>query len=365
MRYQKIIVPVLVIAVAFGLITALNAGQKDKGKQQAQPEKVFIPKEIKAVMAEGMATKQGRQDIPVSVFYSLFLPAQQNFHDVFFLKIKNSALAFAPVTAAPPAPPVPPAPPKKGPQVAATQETPQVLQANFNLFIQYNLIKEGAQPESVKEIYIPCTIQVPSAGFDQEAEDIYTFGYPMPAGHYLMAIALTSLDLKKVGAAYYDFSVPDPSTYAKSLDTTPIFFIKEMEQMEAVETRTALHRSFFTYSVLKIVANLDKVFTAGQNLDIFFFVFGTQANQQGQSDLEVTFAVKKGEEFAIRWAPQTYTNPLVSQPLPLKQTLNIKTGDKERTETKDLPAGSYTLNVQIMDKVSGKSATKTVDFTMK
>jgi hypothetical protein len=365
MRIQKIIVPVLVIAIVFALSTGLSAGQKDKGKQQAkQPpqEKVFIPKEIKAIMAEGMATKQGRQDIPVSVFYNLFLPAQQNFHDIFFFKIKNSALGFAPVTAAPPAPP---APPKKGPQVAATQETPQVLQANFNLFVQYNLIKEGGQPESVKEIYIPCAVQAPSAGFDQEAEDTYTFGYPMPAGHYLVAFAVTSLDLKKIGIAYYDFSVPDPSTFVKNLDTTPIFFVKEMDQMEAVETRTVLHRGFFTYSVLKVVPNLDKTFSAGQNLDIFFFIFGTQANPQGQSDIEVAFEVKKGEESAIRWAPQTYTNPLVSQPLPLKQTLNIKTGDQERTETKDLPPGNYALSVKVTDKVSGKTTTKLVDFTMK
>jgi hypothetical protein len=366
MRIQKIIVPVLVIAVAFSLVNTLNAGQKDKGKQQgkqpAQQEKVFIPKEIKAMMAEGMATKQGRQDIPISIFYNLYLPAQQNFHDTFFLKIKNSALGFAPVTAAPA---TPPAPPKKGPQEAASQETPQLLQANFNFFFQFNLIKEGAQPESVKEVYIPCTVQVPSAGFDPEVEDTYTFGYPMPAGHYLLAVAVTSLDLKQVGVAYYDFSVPDPSTYAKSLDTTPIFFVKEMEQMEAVETRTILHRGFFTYSILKIVPNLAKEFSAGQNIDIFFYVFGTQANAQGQGDLEVTFEVKKGEEYAIRWAPQTYISPLVSQPLPLKQTLNIKTGDQERTETKDLPPGNYTLHVKILDKVSGKSGTKMVDFTMK
>jgi len=366
MSAKKIIVPVLVAAVALSLMTGLNAGQKQKDKPQAkqpeQQEKVFIPKEIKAILAEGMATKQGRQDIPFSIFYHLFLPAQQNLHDIFFLKIKNSALGFAPVSATPA---VPPAPPTKGPQQTAAQETPQVLQANFYLFIQFSVLKEGAQPESVKEVYVPCTIQVPAAGFDLEAEDTYTFGYPMPAGHYLLALAITSPDLKRIGSAYYDFSVPDPSEYAKSLETTPIFFVKEMEQMEGVETRTVLHRGFFTYSVLKVVPNLEKIFSAGQNLDIFFFIFGTQPNAQNQYDIEVNFEVKKGEESSVRWAPQAYANPLVSQPLPLKQTLNIKTGDQEKTETKDLPPGDYTLVVKITDKVSEKTVTKTVDFTMK
>jgi hypothetical protein len=366
MKVKKIIVPVLVAAVALSLVSGLSAGQKQKDKEKPQTkqeqEKIFIPKEIKAILAEGLPAKQGRQDIPVSIYYNLYLPAQQNFHDIFFLKMKNSSLGFAPVSATPA---VPPAPPKKGPQQAAVQETPQILQANFILFIQFNLLKEGAQPESVKEIYVPCTIQVPAEGFDPEAEETYTFGYPMPAGHYILAVAVTSPDLKTVGTAYYDFAVPDPAGFAKSLETTPIFFVKEMEQMEGVETRTVVHRGFFTYSVLKVIPNLDKTFAAGQNIDIFFFIFGTQPNAQNQYDIEVNFEVKQGEKSSIKWAPQTYQNPLISQPLPLKQTLNIKTGDQERTETKDLPPGDYTLVIQIKDKISEMTVTKTVDFTMK
>ena len=45
--------------------------------------------------------------------------------------------------------------------------------------------------------------------------------------------------------------------------------------MEAVEHRTVVHRGFFTYSVLKVVPNLENIVPAGQNLDIFFFIFGT------------------------------------------------------------------------------------------
>ena len=364
MNARKIIIPVLVAAFALSLATGLAAGQKQKDKAQAkpEPEKVFIPKEIKAIMAEGMATKQGRQDIPFTIFYNLFLPAQQNFHDIFFMKIKNSALAFIPVS---PTPVAPPPPAKKGPQQAAVPATPQMLQSNFNLFIQFNLVKEDGKAESVKEIYVPCTVQLPAEGYDPEAEDYYTFGYPMPAGHYLLAVAITSPDLKMIGTGYYDFTVPDPAAFAKSMETTPIFFVKEMEQMEAVETRTVLHRGFFTYSVLKVIPNLEKTFSAGQNIDIFFFIFGTQPNAQNQSDLEVNFEVKQGEKSSIKWAPQTYNSPLISQPLPLKQTLNIKTGDQERTETKDLPPGDYQLSIQIKDKVSEKTLVKTVDFAMK
>jgi len=176
---------------------------------------------------------------------------------------------------------------------------------------------------------------------------------------------VTSLDLQKIGTAYYEFTLPDTASFTKELETTPVFFVKQLEQMEAPETRTTLHQGYCTYSILKIVPNLEKVFVAGDNLDIFYFIFGVQPNEQQKFDLEVNYEVKKGDDSAIRWTLQKYESPLVSQPLPLKQTVQIKTGEEERTEQRDLAPGNYTLIIKIDDKVSAKSVTKTVDFEVK
>ncbi len=366
MRVKSIIVPALVAAVGFSLVMGLTAGQKDKAKDKAQvqekaQEKVFIPPQVKAVIEEGLAAKQGKQDIPVSIFYSLYLPTRDvgNFHNIFFLKIKNSGLGFAPATAAPPAPA-----PKKGPQEAVPQEAAE-LQASFNVFLYFSKIEEGAEPQAAKEVYVPTTIQVPGAGFDPEKEEVYSIGYPMPFGRYLVAVAIASPDLQKVGVAYTEIDLPDPGKFTKELDTTTIFFIKQMDQMEGVEQRTFLHKDFFTYANFKISPNVDRVFNPGDNLDIFFYIFGAQPNEQQQFQIEVSFEVKKGEEIAIRWAPQSYGNPLISQPLPLKQTVKIKDEKGERTEQRDLPPGKYTLVVKIADKISGNTGVKTVDFEMK
>jgi hypothetical protein len=366
MRAKSVIIPALVAAVGLSLVTGLPAGQMDKAKDKPQAQekaqdKVFIPPQIKTIIQEGLAAKQGRQDIPVSIFYSLYLPTRDigSFHNVFFMRIKNSGLGFVPVTAAPP----PPAP-KKGPQEAVPQEAAE-LTANFNLFLQFNKVEEGGEPQVAKEVYVPSTVQVSSAGFDPEKEEVYTVGYPMPFGRYLVAIAVASLDLQKVGVAYTEIDLPDPGRFTKELDTTTIFFIKQMDQMEGVEQRTFLHKDFFTYANQKIITNIEKVFNPGDNLDIFFFIFGSQPNEQQQYQIEVSFEVKKGEEFAIRWSPQIYANPLVSQPLPLKQTVKIKDDKGERTEQRDLPPGNYTLVVTITDKISGNRVVKTMDFEMK
>jgi hypothetical protein len=368
MKAKNFIIPVLCAGLFFSLFTPLSAeNQKDKNKnkQAAKPEeKVFIPKEVKAVLQEGMAARQGRQDIPVNIFHSLFLPARENFQIIFFMKIKNSSLGFTPLGSTAPA-----AAKQSEKQVTPTAAAPtqeeSPLQASFNVFLQFNRLGESAETQVAWEVYAPTTIQVEGASFDQEKEDLYSLGYPLPSGHYLLALAITSIDLQKIGTAYYEFTLPDVSTFTKALETSPIFFLKSYEQMEAPETRTVLHKGYFTYSILKIVPNIDNVFAAGENLDIFFFIFGSQPNEQQQFNIEINYEVKKGEEFVIRWTPQTYNSPLISQPLPLKQTVKIKTGTEERTEQRDLASGNYTLVVKALDKVSGNSVTKNIDFEIK
>jgi len=367
MKAKGIIVPVLLIALVLSLMTSLSVAaqqkDKDKKKEQAkQPEKVFIPKEVKSLIQEGLADRQGRQDIPVNIFQSLYLPARENFQIVFLMNIKNSALGFAPVTSAPAEPKAE----KKGPQETPVQEAVEKLQAGFNVFLQFNRLNDAGEPDVFKEVYVPAKIQVPAAGFDPEKEDVYSVGYPLPFGHYLLAAAVTSLDLQSIGIAYHEFTIPDPAQFSKTLDTTPIFFVKQMDQMESVEQSTAFHRGFFTYSVLKIVPNIEKVFQPGENLDIFFFIFGAQPNQSQQYDIEINFEIKQGEQSSIKWSAQTYNSPLISQPLPMKQTVRIKKGEEpERTEQRDLPAGSYTLVINILDKVSQNTGVKTLDITVK
>jgi hypothetical protein len=365
MRAKGIIVPVLLIALVLGLTANLSATaqEKDKKKEQTKPaEKIFIPKEVKAIIQEGLTARKGRQDIPFEISQSLYLPARENFHIVFLMNLKNSDLAFAPVTAAPAEPKAE----KKGPQQTPAPETPQNLQANFNVFLEFNKLDEAGVPTVFKEVYVPANIQVPAAGYDPEKVEIYSVGYPLPFGHYLLGVALTSLDLQKISTAYYEFTIPDPAQFLKNLDTTSVFFVKQLDQMEAVEQRANFHKGYFTYSVLKVVPNLEKVFAPGENLDIFFFIFGAQPNPSQQYDIEVNFEVKKGEESVLKWAAQTYTSPLISQPLPMKQTVKIKKGDEpEKIEQRDLPAGSYTLYINMLDKVSQNTGVKTVEVTVK
>ena len=368
MKTRNIVVSLFLLGMLLSLMTLQGltaqqrAGAQSKAKAK-QEEKIYIPKEVKVVLQEGFAAREGRQDIPVSIFHYLYFPAQQNSHAVFFLRMKNSDLDFSPLS------------PSSEPTSAAEestsdQETTEVqeaaqLQASFNVFLQFNLLEEGGEPRIVKEVYVPTSIQVETSLYNPDKEEMYSIGYPLPAGDYLLALAVTSLDLQKIGTAYFEFSLPDASLYTESLETNSIFFVKELEQLEAPEMKTTLHKGYCTYSILKIVPNIANVFSPGENLDVFFWIYGTQPNDEKTYDIEVSFMVKKGEEPAIRWGAQSYNSPLISQPLPLKQTVILTSEAGEREEVRDLEPGTYTLHINITDKISGKSVAKTVDFEVK
>lgn len=350
---KKFIVPMLLAGIILAALAApVAAVQKDKEKPQ--PVKVYIPKEVKEPMAAGLAAKQPRLDIPFEVFKTLYLPAQQAFYNVYFLKIKNADLGFvpAPVAVVDPAAP------------AAAAAAPK-LKATLNMFLAFYKVEADKPATLVKEVYVPVALETDQTGFDPAKEEWYTVGYPLMPGQYVASIAIASQDLKKIGIQYADVKLPDPKTFTSSLDSTPIFFLKEYKQLQAPENKAELHKGFFMYSVLQMTPNNDNVFAVGENLDMFLYLFGTQPKEGGKYEIEINFEVFQGDKTAIKYAPGNFESPLVSLPLQMKQTLQIKKGEETRSETRDLPAGSYTLVLKIADKVSGLKCEKKVDFTVK
>lgn len=325
-------------------------------EQEAKPAAVIIPPEVKTVLEAGKQTREGRMDIPFTLMETLYLPAQQNLHNIISFKVKNAELGFVSPTGA--------AATEEKKEESAFTTTPSRMQANCHIFLQFNQL-DG---DYSKDFYIPFNSEVDGTAFDAEKVEPYFIGCTLPPGKYLLGMAITSKDLKKIGTQYTEFNTPQ--TNIDQLETSPIFFVKGLEQMAAAETMVEIHKGYFTYSILKITPNLEKEFTAGENLDILFYIFGAQTNAAGGADIEITFEILKGEEKAVRYAAQAYSTPLVSQPLPLKRTLVTKTTNEagetsEKSETKDLEPGDYTLSVEITDKATGKNVKKNIDFTMK
>ncbi len=365
MKIKNCVTLALLSGLVLSLIlsTDLSALEKNQQKKEKESKPIYIPKEVKAVFEKGMATREARLDIPFSIVKTLYFPAQINLHTIFFLKAKNADLGFAPVSATSGAQEK-----KKEKEEALTAfETEATkLQAKFHFFIQFNRLDNGRLGDVAYEVFVPVNIQIRSNDYDPDKEDIYSVGYPVAPGNYLVSTAIASQNLEKIGTQYFELSLPDPVSFAETIDTTPLFFFKAMPDLPAPETRPIAHMGYFTYSILQFIPLLQPTFSPGDTMEIFFYVFGSQATEDMKYDIEVSYEVLKGEEKTLRWAPQTYETPLVDQPLPLEKTVLIRSDSgEERTEKRPLEPGKYTLSLTITDKISGKSSTKTIDFAVK
>lgn len=346
----------LVLIMVFSFSPFLLAQQNAKETKKV----IIIPQEVKDIFKAGMTTQEPRLDIPFEFVEHLYLPAQQNFHNIFLFKAKNADLGFVPIQPAETA--------EEGQEETTQEETPETMVAKGHAFLQFNKYENNTPGELIKEVYIPIEMELDAADYDPDERALYSAGYPLSPGSYILSMAICSPQLEKIGTQYFIFELPDPAEFTQHLDTTPVFFCKEIKRMPSPETTAEIHKGYFTYSVLQIVPNLENEFSPGENLDIFFYILGAQPNEEGKFAIQVNYKVLQNEDLIIRYAQQTYDFPIISQPLPMKKTVIIKTtkGDEvtEKREQQDLDPGEYTLTLEITDTISGKTVTKEINFTV-
>ncbi len=339
---------VMSLCLAAGNIEAAPGTQNAAPKKGAtSQERAMIPKEIKAALQEGLDVQQGRQDIPFEIFRHLIFPARENLHTVFFFKVKNGDLGLTPS--------------------AQSLEEAGNVESRLLVFMQFYQADTSGSMKVFRELNAPMLAQE-TVGFDPEQTHWYSTAYAFPAGKFKLAMALASADLKRIGVGYYDFELPGPESYRENLVTTPIFFVKSMEQMQSPEMRVTVHKEMFTYSVLQIIPNFEGIVTPGENIEVFYYIFGAKQADPSQPNIkiEATYEVlKEDSSAAIKWESQAYDFPLVSQLLPLKQTVMIKDDKGERTEQRDLAAGMYSLKITIKDTISGSTAEKSIPLEVK
>ncbi len=358
MKLKNLNVIVLIFGLFIGTLSIpnLNAQVQDPAQVVEELAREFIPAEILSIIKSGLDTRTPNTGIPFDVFKLLYLPAQQNMHGIFFFKCKNADLDFQGVGQAAAV---------EEKEVSSFESTPTQLISRNNIYLYFKQLNGDFE----KQIYVPFNQKADGITYAPEEEVNYSIAYPLPPGDYILGMAIASTDQKKVGTQYFEFSLPNAASFTE-IDTTPVFFVNKMNEMAAVEMQIAVHKGFFTYSLYQMEPNVEHVFSPGNDLDVFFYIFGVQANAEGRYDIEINYSITQGEEMAIRWATTPYEHPIVSQPLPMEQTVIIKTTDEEgketeETEKRDLAPGTYTFTMEIIDNLSGKSVTKSVEIEVR
>ncbi len=354
MKASRTIAAALALMLIAGVLTvSVQAAPGIQGKKQevkAPAAKApSMPKEIAAIIQEGLATRQGRQDIPFGFFKSLVLPAQgQNLYPVFFFKAKNGDLGYAP-------------------SAAGTGE----METTLNVFFQFFKQTEAGTLAPDLAGRAVGLLKTDGANYSAENEDWYSFATALPPGKFTLALVLASSDMKKTSVAYHDVTLPGPQAYEASLWPTDPVIVTGLEQIEP-DQRPTVHRAHFSWGAIKFVPNVRSDIEAGKNLDVFFFVLGCAQKDptatRPTNDFEVNFEVQELDgKPAIKWAAQPYEAFFINQELPLEQTVQTQNekGEVLKTEKKPLPAGKYKLAVTITDKVSSKKGEAKMEFSVR
>ncbi len=351
MKASRTIAAALALFVFAGVLAVSLSAAPGTQKGKLEPKaasKASMPKEIQAVIEEGLALRQGRQDIPFAIFKQLILPAQEaNLFPVFFFKAKNGDLGYA-----------------------SSATAAGLMETTLNAFYEFYQADAAGALKPRFGGKTQAVLTSPVEGYSADKEDWYTFGLALPPGPYTFALVLATPDMKKLSVAYSDINLPGPEAYASALLPTEPVIVTALEQVDQ-DQRPTIHRGNFTWGAAQVAINAAAEIGVGENLEVLFFVLGAApkdpAVPQGL-DLEVDFEVQDEDgKPAIKWTPQSYQLYLVNQPLPLVQTLQ-KTDEKGTvlsTEKNPLPAGTYNLIVNITDKVSGKKAGTKMAFSVK
>jgi hypothetical protein len=364
MKIKSLLVSAIVIGLFLSLIfQPAPAAQKENPTKKPQETALAIPAEVKAALQEGSQTRQPRLDIPFSIVKVYYLPAQQNMHAVMIFKVKNSDLGF--VSAIAETEDQKKKKEKKQEAPSIFESSPNKLRAQANVALRFAKLEDNNPGEIAREVMIPFDLEVDGNIYEPDREEIYSVGCPLPPGDYLVSMAVASQDLEKIGTQHRVLALPNVLSFSGTLETTPLFFASNIDTMSAAEPHAAIHKNFFTYSILQIEPNLDNIFSPTDHMELFFYILGAKPNEQGKFDIEINYEVYKGEEIYIRFEPQTYNSPLISQQLPLKRTVLIKSEQGEKRETRDLEAGFYTLSIAITDKISEGILNKKIDFEVK
>jgi len=347
MKASKITAACLALFVIMSVSAQAAPGIKAQKQEAKPPAKSSMPKEVAALIQEGLATRQGRQDFPFALFKTLVLPAQgSDSLPVFFFKAKNGDLGYVP-------------------SASGSGE----MEASFNAFCKFFQQDAAGGLKPYLEFKPAAIVKTPGEGYNPEAEDWYSFGLAMSSGKYTLALVLASPDMKKMSVAYTDFSLP--ALEPNALWPTEVVIVKSLDQVER-DQRVNIHRGNFLWGALQVVPNMTAETAPGESLEILFFVLGAgikdPTSPRPVNDLEIYYEVHGTDgKPVIKWTPKAYDIYLINQPLPLVQSLQTsdEKGTVLKTEKKPLPAGKYVLLCQITDKVAGTKADAKVAFEVK
>ena len=246
-----------------------------------------------------------------------------------------------------PAPP-PPADPKKD-KTAASAPPPPQYPFDYGFFMDVAPAAPG-QPQRIRR------------AFDVEP------------GEYDVLIAVrekakdASTPVASLKTGTLKQSVTVPAYDGNELTTCSIIVAEKVDVLTAPLSNDHQAENPYTFGQVKLTPSVANKFTKKDDLNVFFWIYGEQmdpATKKPNVTVDFNFSRKlpEGEKFFNRTEPEE----LSASTLP--PTLDFSAGPQPlpgslQVPLASFPEGDYHLEIKMVDKVSGKSLSRDVTFTV-
>ena len=190
-------------------------------------------------------------------------------------------------------------------------------------------------------------------GTTQAGSMLYQRYLPLPKGRFKLQLIVKDISSGRLGSKEELLLLPGFKT--DELTVGPVVLA---DLIGGCGPNELLPDPFVTMNRLKIYPNVDHVVARDRALGIYFEIYNSHLDAASQKpSLDVSFQLERSGE--------KVTTPFHTMPVEPLSVLEDRLACVRAIQVKDLPAGSYTLNIKVQDKISGRSTTGETSFTLR
>jgi hypothetical protein len=167
----------------------------------------------------------------------------------------------------------------------------------------------------------------------------------------------------KIGMLRHEIEVPD---FTKpELTTSSLLLASSIEPLKEPLKPGEQEANPYVFGPMRIVPSADAKFSQAGTINLLFWIYGTQNSATGKPDVTVDYMFHQKQNGNEKYFNRTPQQAINATTLPPEFTAEAGlVGDLGAVPAKVFPPGDYRLEVKVTDKVSSKTLTHNVNFTV-
>jgi hypothetical protein len=162
-------------------------------------------------------------------------------------------------------------------------------------------------------------------------------------------------------------SLTVPNYYTDELTTSPVILSNSVQQLKTAPTAADLARNPYVFGSTVLTPSLTDRFAKTDDLTFFFFIYNTGLDKaSGKPDVSVDYNFYTKTDTTEKYFNKT--PPMLLNASTLPANFDLKAGfvlpGTQVIPLGSFPEGEYRLEIKIADKVTGKTKTENVKFTV-